>query len=153
MCSVAFSVKNRFVYKILHCRLWGAAKDGRAITRTRFLLFRVFLFSIWCYTYSKKWHIKHVVACRKAKLLHFEQNIYRNSINATLQIIKKIHILNWKFQFWRKIPNLASLHKGKWEENGTITNNRSATVHEHLENPDSWYQTQSGELVKCIAMY
>ena len=29
-----------------------------------------------------------------------------------------------------KIPNLVTLHKVKWEENGTITNNRSKTPHE-----------------------
>ena len=34
-----------------------------------------------------------------------------------------------------KKPPLVSLLWGKWEENGTITNNRSATVHEPLENP------------------
>ena len=36
-----------------------------------------------------------------------------------------------------KLPNLVTLHKGKWEENGTITENRSQTVHEPLENPDT----------------
>ena len=38
--------------------------------------------------------------------------------------------------YWGKKPPLASLLWGKWEENGTITNNRSATVHEPLENPN-----------------
>ena len=31
---------------------------------------------------------------------------------------------------WWKISNLASLHSGKWLENGTITNNHSETPHE-----------------------
>ena len=33
---------------------------------------------------------------------------------------------------------------GKCEENGTITNNRSATIHEPLENSSSWNICQLG---------
>ena len=40
-------------------------------------------------------------------------------------------------QYWGKKPPLVSLLLGKWEENGTITENRSQTVHEPLENPDT----------------
>ena len=40
-----------------------------------------------------------------------------------------------KSHFLRKVLSLVTLHKGKWEENGTITNNRSATDHKRLENP------------------
>ena len=33
-----------------------------------------------------------------------------------------------------KIPTLVSLLWGKWKENGTITNNRSQTPHDGIEN-------------------
>ena len=36
---------------------------------------------------------------------------------------------------WGKIPNLVTLHSVRWEENGTITNNRSQTPPEGIENP------------------
>ena len=35
-----------------------------------------------------------------------------------------------------KIPTLVSLLWGKWKENGTITNNRSQTPHDGIENAD-----------------
>ena len=34
-----------------------------------------------------------------------------------------------------KVSKLVTLLWGKWEENGTITNNRSKTHHDSIENP------------------
>ena len=37
-----------------------------------------------------------------------------------------------------KKPPLVSLLLGKWEENGTITNNRSETPQDGIENPEQF---------------
>ena len=39
-------------------------------------------------------------------------------------------------QYWENFPNLVTLHKGKWEENGTITKNRSQTPHDGIDDPE-----------------
>jgi len=64
---------------------------------------------------------------REFQMPHIGSNIH----NKQWFIPIKIHHSSAKFG---KTSNLVTLLWGKWNENGTITNNRSETHHEDIEN-------------------